>query len=604
MSPARSEISELTEPTSTTPIKFGIESVEAFLATNNQRNSGSGGGDNPEEQQPPAKKVKLTFAEKEIKRIEKEFREKEKEAERKRKEAEKAEHLAEKARKEAEKEKERKKKEAEREEKRIMAEKEKAVKEEKKKQREEEKKQKEEEKRKKEEEKQRIEDEKKKEAGKQKTLGSFFNISAAPKQSVAAARERSPLSPAPSASTAAGDGQSSVHATPNKSKEQSVYEKLFPEFFVQNNVILAAINRFGKDAAALTDMETKLDNYLQSEEQAERPTTFNAVELFHLSQKAQKPRGKTLISIREIMVGHINNASRPIDLTGEPQNAHVKSTSDLLKSIPLKFLKFQEDVRPPYCGTYTSQPVSGMKKLARNPLRRDLPNTNYDYDSEAEWVEDEDAEDLNSEGEEEEDLGDDGDDMDGFLDDENDEKPIRRFVPQGDLEPVSSGLCWEDDRGKNSNIQMAPYRMEFILDPQIKCIDPFSTEYWQKPVKEAKPMDPPRLPLQAMKSNNATPSNKPVKMFGLSDSIKSTTSSKDNSPSSADNKPKKLLPAQDLESFKREVQGSDLSKVGLIEVLTKKFPGRPKAAIKGTLESIAKRIGSKEAEKRWVIIEE
>lgn len=146
--------------------------------------------------------------------------------------------------------------------------------------------------------------------------------------------------------------------------------------------------------------------------------------------------------------------------------------------------------------------------------------------------------------------------------------------------------------------------MQLFPDPKIRSIDPFSTEYWQKPAtKEVKAMEPPRLPLQAMKSNNVLSSNKPVKMFGLSDSLKSAGAKTDGAPS-ADTKPKKLLPAQDLDSFKREVQGSDLSKVGLIEVLTKKFPGRPKAAIKGTLESIAKRVGSKEAEKRWVIIEE
>ncbi|RFU25878.1 hypothetical protein B7463_g10462, partial [Scytalidium lignicola] len=520
-------------------------------------------------------------------------KEREREAERKKKEAERAEQHAEKARKEAEKEKERKKREAEREEKRMANEKEKAAKEEKKRQREEEK-------RRKEEEKQRMEEEKRKKTGSQKTLGSFFNISSAPKQS--AARERSPMSPAPSAPALASAGQSPAHPTPNKAKEQSAYEKLFPDFFVQSNVRLAAMNRFGRDSEALEVMEADLDGYLRGIELFEAPSRFDAVALFNYMQEARKPRGKALIPVREIMTRHNGNASRPIDLTTESQTSHIKSTTELLKRIPLKFLKFQEDVRPPYCGTYTSQPVSGIARLARNPLRRDLPNTNYDYDSEAEWVEDEDAEDLNSEGEEEEDLGDEGDDMDGFLDDENDEKPIRRCVPQGDLEPVSSGLCWEDDRGRNDNVQMASYRMEFMLDPQIKSIDPFSSEYWQKPsAKDPKPMDPPRLPLQAMKSNNATP-NKPVKIFGLSDSLKSTTSK--NSTAPTDDKPKKLLPAQDLESFKREVQGSDLSKIGLIEVLTKKFPGRPKAAIKGTLESVAKRVGSREAEKRWVIIEE
>jgi hypothetical protein len=104
-----------------------------------------------------------------------------------------------------------------------------------------------------------------------------------------------------------------------------------------------------------------------------------------------------------------------------------------------------------------------MTKLARNPFRRDLPNTNYDYDSEAEWVEDEDAEDLKSEDEEEE-AEDDDEDMDKFLDDENDETTSsRRLVVQGDLEPVSTGLCWEDRKRRNSHVKMMPYRMEIII---------------------------------------------------------------------------------------------------------------------------------------------
>lgn len=59
-----------------------------------------------------------------------------------------------------------------------------------------------------------------------------------------------------------------------------------------------------------------------------------------------------------------------------------------------------------------------------------------------------------------------------------------------------------------------------------------------------------------------------------------------------------------MENFKREIQGSDLSKLGLIEVLKKKFPKQTGAAIKGTLEMVARRVGSKEVDKRWVLVED
>jgi len=57
-----------------------------------------------------------------------------------------------------------------------------------------------------------------------------------------------------------------------------------------------------------------------------------------------------------------------------------------------------------------------------------------------------------------------------------------------------------------------------------------------------------------------------------------------------------------MPTFRAAIEGSDLSKLGLIEVLKKKFPGRPAATIKATLEATAKREGAKEAEKRWRVV--
>ncbi|KAL9616345.1 MAG: hypothetical protein Q9204_008584 [Flavoplaca sp. TL-2023a] len=56
-----------------------------------------------------------------------------------------------------------------------------------------------------------------------------------------------------------------------------------------------------------------------------------------------------------------------------------------------------------------------------------------------------------------------------------------------------------------------------------------------------------------------------------------------------------------MEDFKRAVDGSDLTKAGLIEILKKQFPKQSKDAIKDTLGMIAERTGSKEKDKRWVI---
>jgi chromatin assembly factor 1 subunit A len=461
-SPARSRSASLTDAGSATPSLRGGSPMPGLEMTRSgqQRIGGSpspsafaalnGNGTAP----PPAKKPKLSFAEreaeKEMKRIQKEIKDRERAEEKARKEQERQAQAEDKARRDAEREAEKKKKEAEREQKRISQEAEKAAKEEKRRRKEEEKA-----------EKQRAEEAKRKKDGTQLSLGSFFNIPA----STAARRssvDRRSESPAPPSMLAVGVA-SPAASTPSKKPEQTPYEKMFLDFFVMKEVTMAPINRFERDEEASESLQSMIDSYIVGNRSPGRQRQFDAVNLFHLSGY-EKVRGKRCMPVREIMAEMSGKSTRPIDLTTDSQNTQIRRTNDLLRRIPLKFLKFQEDVRPPYRGTYTSRPINGIAKLARNPLRRDLPDTNYDYDSEAEWVEDEDAEDLNSEGDEDEDLGEDGEDMEGFLDDEDDETThSKRLVLQGDLEPVSTGLCWEDQRKRNTNVKMMPYRMEIIL---------------------------------------------------------------------------------------------------------------------------------------------
>ena len=68
-------------------------------------------------------------------------------------------------------------------------------------------------------------------------------------------------------------------------------------------------------------------------------------------------------------------------------------------------------------------------------------------------------------------------------------------------------------------------------------------------------------------------------------------------------KPLKLIDVSLLPAFKDAVSGSSLTKLGLVEILKQKFPKCPKDAIKNTLEAIAARQGTKEADKKWVLIE-
>jgi chromatin assembly factor 1 subunit A len=63
-----------------------------------------------------------------------------------------------------------------------------------------------------------------------------------------------------------------------------------------------------------------------------------------------------------------------------------------------------------------------------------------------------------------------------------------------------------------------------------------------------------------------------------------------------------LVPTEQLPAFKAEVEGKDLTKIGMIEALKKAFPKLPKDAISNTLSVVAARVGPTEKEKRWVLV--
>ncbi|KAH8591472.1 chromatin assembly factor 1 subunit A-domain-containing protein [Bisporella sp. PMI_857] len=603
----RSSTSSLSEAKSTTPSLRGISPVPDAVAQPTRKSAFDA---MKGASQPPAKRAKgLTEQEKEDLKMAKELRDQERAAEKARqamekaalREAEKKTQAEEKARKDAALKAEKAK---QAEEKRLAREAEKAAKEAEKAAKEAEKaaakaekeRKKEDEKQRLLEEKRRAADEKKKGDGRQQTMMGFIT-----KASGLSAKEKSVTSKEAAAQ----------HSTPKAEVDpKTVYGRTFADFYQFDDVELAPINRFARDETAAEYVQSQIDSYITGDVIPQAQQSLIAA-LFNLSSHETIPRGRRIIPVREIMAEITGDSSRPIDLTTDSQNSQAKRTTDLLRQVPMKILKFQEDVRPPYIGTYTSRPVNGAVKLARNPLRRDLPTTNYDYDSEAEWQEDDDAEDLDSEGEED-DIDDDGDDMEGFLDDEGDEGiASRRLVTQGDLEPISTGLCWENQHKKNTNIKMMSYRMEFVLAPYMKSIDPFSSEYWTAAPKITK-MEPPRVPLDTLKASssniNSTAAPTTLKTFFTSTSdpkvIQQPVSTAAHHVKAKGGKPGSMVPQEIMPEFRAAIRNNNLTKVGLIEVLKKKFPKTSAPSIKFTLENIAQRVGTTLADKHWVLLDE
>ncbi|KAL2845219.1 chromatin assembly factor 1 subunit A-domain-containing protein [Aspergillus pseudoustus] len=492
---------------------------------------------------PVLKKRKLSPVEREVKEKEKEAKQQEKEAKEKQRLEEKAKKEEEKARKDEEK----KKREAEKEDERRK--------------REEKKKAKDEEKAAKDEEKRKKEEEKLKKERAQTKLNSFF---AKPK--TAASQSAQPPS-RPSVSPKKPSDDRILVDTSGSTSGGSDYKRAFPDFFLQRHTSLAPPHRFARDAKAVSHLENKVDSYLKSAESAD-PLVFRPSELFKLIPYKRR-RGALNMSVRDILLQMQSLHDAPE--TSEATNNLQRS----LKQVRMKSLKFGEDVRPPYMGTYTKPlPQSAAARLMRNPFRRELPEVNYDYDSEAEWEDAEEGEDLDSE-EEEEGSEEGDDDMDEFLDDDDDQLLNgKRRLLVGDLEPVSTGLKWQD---QEPDPELQAYKIETMLPSLTFPIDPFSTVYWQKAPE----------PAQA---------NRSALRFIMGHPGSHTLGPQENPAGKA----KRALPVELLVEFKTVVEGSNLTKTGLVEVLKKRFPKISKDTLKGTLDSVATRVGQKEVDKKWV----
>lgn len=404
-----------------------------------------------------------------------------------------------------------------------------------------------------------------------------------------------------------GSGANSVPSSPQQKtvkNAQTDYDRYFLPFNVPTHTILAPKNALLDGPTELGAARSRLDTLITGGATSSDTSRLQVLPVEHSSRQ---DRGFKTASIAEI-VERVNGSSDiPIDLTADA-NTGSREPLDMLKDIPMKYIHFPEDVRPPYYGTYTKQYTEAeARRLARNPASRVRKDTQYDYDSEAEWEEPEEGEDLDSDGE---DDGDEEveDDMDGFLDDEEDPQ-LKRGLISGDLVPVSTGLCWEDpDNVSKLNdgsgaicTDFREFTIGVLFERQPVSIDPFSTAYWlpepppptsattNKALTSSGPMNPPRAPLAQRTMN------------GLLNTL-NTPTVPTASTSARPVKAKRMIPPEQLSAFKAEIDGKDYTKLGMIEALKKAFPKLPKDAISNTLSVVAARVGPTEKEKRWVLI--
>ncbi|KAJ9640090.1 hypothetical protein H2199_006324 [Coniosporium tulheliwenetii] len=315
----------------------------------------------------------------------------------------------------------------------------------------------------------------------QMRLASFFTKPATPQSSRPSLARSEPSAPdvkGKSVSFVAIDnpqGSPPRTVSPHK-KFFSEYELFFLPFELPSNVTCAPVNAFIRDDEEIQTKRRKLDHHI------EEPLEESSLSIrFHVPQEQRQLRGERTPPVRQIMECLHGTSANPIDLTQDASTNRNRTPMDELLCIPMKYLHFGEDVRPPYYGTYTKiQSRHEGRRLARNPFSRTLPEADYSYDSEAEWEEPEEGEDLDSEDDEDVESVGSAEDMQGFLDDEDavEAAKSRRGHIAGSLEPVCSGLHWEDAEGvlrpadpSATSVNFTGFRMGTLLGKDMIILD-------------------------------------------------------------------------------------------------------------------------------------
>lgn len=255
-----------------------------------------------------------------------------------------------------------------------------------------------------------------------------------------------------------------------------------------------------------------------------------------------------------------------------PVGSSTARPHEMLEQVTLRHLHFAEDVRPPYFGSYTKiNNRQEMTKLSRRPFVKLRPDTNYDYDSEAEWEEPEEGEDILSEGEEDAESVDDGDEMSGFLDDEDDKDKIKARLPTSDFAPVCTPIAWEGDvdtfKHADDAVDLATMRSEWLMNVPRGSINPLSDEYWT--VKVPKQSVPDKADVKHLtfdRTGQHTPQgalSKPVVGAAVNSKGPIMAAKTTRAPKA----PVAKLVGERLELFREAVEGSDLSKLELLKAL-------------------------------------
>lgn len=339
-----------------------------------------------------------------------------------------------------------------------------------------------------------------------------------------------------------------------------------------------------------------------------------------------------------VCVRNVVKAVTESDVLGGNAEERAKQGLEQLNNrrlVPLKLLQFQSDRRPGWYGTWTRSTnlISARKPFGQDPIALD-----YNYDSEAEWDEDGEGENVDGLDEEKEDeesavSSESDSEMNDWLEDDleedvDDEEPVppaasktsaahsalvsdasskapeqvnalkpkkkvkllgRRFDSK--LVPYINGPNWEDALYE-PNDALRPYTIQFLHDAHTGT-NPFTfvaTTVTVEPNAEEKNAQSAQPNAQQEQPAQSAPSAQPQQ---------------GSSPPSAPSRPtKSSFPDTHLPQLLSMVQGSTRSKPALIEDLWEHFGPIIKGVSKASIESRLQECAMRESKKpgaKWVI---
>lgn len=299
--------------------------------------------------------------------------------------------------------------------------------------------------------------------------------------------------------------------------------------------------------------------------------------------------------------------------------------------LPIKLLQFQSDRRPGWIGTFTrsSKFITPRKPLGQDPLVLD-----YSYDSDAEWEDVEEGENVDplDEREDEESVAGSEEDseMDDWLEDDLEEeeeamplgesvaeletpasvsssrsalissapagvntlKPKKKLKLLGrrfdsKLVPYSTGPHWELKMREPTHESFAPYQIQFLNEAYVG-LDPFSflartitIDAEDVPLEKEKPSTPSSIVAQASPSGSSTAQPARTTKF--------------------------LFPDTHLPELLHLIEGSTRSKPALVEDLREHFAPTIKGVSKTAIEAKLNECATRESKKpgaKWIIKDE